>query len=232
MKFYRRLSAIKAISFDLDDTLYANGPIMLLAEKKMQQYFIEHFSKSLTLKFWQPFRAQAIKANPMIGHDVIALRIESYFLGFCSLGFSKSQASEHAQQAMAYFSFVRSDFSLPEHIHQLLAQLKQRFSLVAITNGNVDTKAIGINHYFSDIYHAVDGIKQKPHSEMFDHACQQLSISNNQLLHVGDCGRADIQGAINAGCQAAWLDNSGPGKALSVLPHIELTTVADLLVLT
>jgi putative hydrolase of the HAD superfamily len=232
MKFYHRLSAIKAISFDLDDTLYANGPIMVSAEKKMQQYFTEHFSKPLTAKFWQPFRAQAIKAKPIIGHDVVALRLESYFLGCCSLGFSNEQAIKHAQQAMNHFSKVRSDFSLPEHTHQLLAQLKQRLPLVAITNGNVDTKAIGIDHHFNHVYYAVNGIKQKPHKEMFDHACQQLNIRHNQLLHVGDCGHADIQGAINAGCQAAWLDNSGPGKRLSVLPHIQLTTVADLLILT
>ena len=35
MKFYRRLANIKAISFDLDDTLYSNRPVMVAIEKKM-----------------------------------------------------------------------------------------------------------------------------------------------------------------------------------------------------
>lgn len=231
MKFYRRLSPIKAISFDLDDTLYANGPIMRQAEKKMQQYFLQHFSKPLANSFWLPFRAQAIKAEPMVKHDVVALRLAYYFLGFCALGLPEAKASEQAKKAVAYFSVVRSEFLLPEKSHQLLAALQQYYPLVAITNGNVDTKAIGVNRYFTHVYHAVDGIKQKPEREMFGRACQQLNIEAHQLLHVGDCGRADIQGAINAGCQAAWINSKGPGKALSVLPHVELATVSDLLML-
>ena len=39
MQFYRRLSAIKAISFDLDDTLYNNRPVMQGIEKKDDQLF-------------------------------------------------------------------------------------------------------------------------------------------------------------------------------------------------
>ena len=234
MIFYRRLSHISAISFDLDDTLYANSPIMKCAEDKMQQYFHHNekicCSTPLNQHFWQPFKAKAIEINPIIAHDVVALRQKSYFLGFCSLGFSTAQAQTQAQQAMDYFSHVRSNFTLPEHTHQFLTELQQYFPLIAITNGNVDTKVIGINHYFKHIYHAVNGIKQKPNRDMFDHACQQLAINNNQLLHVGDCGHADIQGAINAGCQAAWINSKGPGKALTVLPHIELTQLNDLLI--
>ena len=186
MKFYRHFSAVKAISFDLDDTLYANRPVMIAAEEKMLSYFAEHFSPQcrginqtliLNSAFWQPFRAQAIEQCAALSHDVVALRLESYFLGACYLGYPIAQARKKAQQAMFYFSQVRSQFVFPEASHQLLSQLSQKFPLVAISNGNVDTKAIGIAHYFQHVFHAVDGIKQKPDEQMFVLACQKLNIS-------------------------------------------------------
>ena len=39
MKVYRRLQSVKAISFDLDDTLYSNYPVMIAANKGMARYF-------------------------------------------------------------------------------------------------------------------------------------------------------------------------------------------------
>ncbi len=241
MKFYRRLTPIKAISFDLDDTLYANRPVMVSAEAKMVSYFSEHFSdvlsgkfqgsfegKELNQKFWSPFRAQAIIKQPDLIHDVVALRLESYFLGALSLGYNQQQAQYKAQQAMAYFSLVRSQFTVPKVSHLLLKQLSVVYPLVAISNGNVDTKAIGIDHYFQHVFHAIGGIKQKPDGQMFQLACTKLSIKPEQLLHVGDCGRADIQGAMAAGCQSAWLPRYNIGKPLTALPTIELSTVEEL----
>ena len=63
---------------------------------------------------------------------------------------------------------------------------------------------------------------------MFNLACEKLAIAPAQLLHVGDCGCADIQGAINAGCQTAWISCFDVGKPLTVLPNIELSDISEL----
>lgn len=241
MKIYRRLTPIKAISFDLDDTLYANSGVMINAEDKMVSFFDTLFNDLpvdnagvgqnnlvFDLQFWLPFKQKAIAEQPLIFHDVVAFRLKSYYLGACALGYSSEQATIKSQQAMDYFSVVRSEFTVPQASHQLLTQLAQYFPLVAITNGNVDTKAIGLDHYFEHVFYALDGIKQKPSADMFELACHRLSIAPKNLLHVGDCGYADILGAISAGCQAAWLPLYQIGKPLSTLPHIELSSVTQL----
>ncbi len=234
MKIYRRLMPIKAISFDLDDTLYANRPVMQAAEVKMRHFFTELFAQQAATGlvfdhvFWQPFKQQAINNSPDLAHDVVALRVTSYFLGACALGYSQQEADKKAQQAMQYFVQVRSEFVVPQASCQLLAQLSEKYPLVAISNGNVDTNAIGIRGYFHQVFHAANGVKQKPDPQMFTMACQSLAIAPEQLLHVGDCGRADIQGALNAGCQAAWLSCYDVGQPLTVLPQIELSAVTEL----
>jgi len=242
MKFYRRLTEIKAISFDLDDTLYSNKPVMQLIEKKMIDYFsrLPVFPKvmpdqhrSLDIHFWSHFRQKAILQQPNLAHDVVRVRLISYQLGFLSLGLTESIAEQQAQAAVDYFIELRSDFTVPQQSINLLANLSKKIPLIAISNGNVDTKAIGISQYFQHTYHAgwqSDGelLKQKPVSDMFTLACQQLAIKPSQLLHVGDCGRADIEGALRAGCQAAWLPCYDVGKPITVLPHIELDELNSL----
>ncbi|KGJ97668.1 HAD-IA family hydrolase [Colwellia psychrerythraea] len=250
MQIYRRLTEIKAISFDLDDTLYNNRPVMLAIEKKMLQYFTEKFSSLLpklhiepkqvfNRRFWAPYRQQAISITPELGHDVVRVRYETYRLGFLALQLSVEESIKEAQAGLEYFISLRSDFTVPKASHELLATLSKKFPLVAISNGNVDTKALGIDHYFTHIYHAgfqaptAQGeseylLRQKPATDMFTLVCKQLAIRPEQLLHVGDCGFADIYGALKAGCQTAWLPQYGVGKRLQQIPHIELAQVTEL----
>jgi putative hydrolase of the HAD superfamily len=246
MQIYRRLTAIKAISFDLDDTLYNNLPVMLAIEPKMQDYFRARFAilspqlnKTFDRYFWASYRYQAIEIDKNIGHDVAKLRFETYRLGFLAQNITAQQAVIEAHAGVAYFVKLRSDFSIPTESHNVLLSLGKTLPIVAISNGNVDTKALGIDHYFQHIYHAgfqqsdTDSpeqlLRQKPANDMFRLALEQLAISPKELLHVGDCGFADVYGALNAGCQTAWLPKYGIGKSLRQIPHIELANIDELL---
>lgn len=236
MKFYRRLKPFKAISFDLDDTLYSNYPVMLAVDAKMKGYFSKTLSHlqndqntiEFGYQFWFPFRQQVLTENAALIHDVVELRLETYVLGMKVLGMSDVQAKLKSQQALDYFIEQRSDFVVPSKVHKLLAALQQKWPLVAISNGNVDTQLIGLAPYFSAVFHAGKKYQQKPTSDMFLAACETLSINSNELLHVGDCGNSDIAGGIAAGCQTAWLSCYDVGKPLSVLPNIELSDVVEL----
>ncbi len=246
MQVYRRLTAIKAISFDLDDTLYNNLPVMLAIEPKMQRYFADKFaallpqlSATFDRHFWAPYRHQALQVDHNIGHDVAQLRFETYRLGFLAHNINAEQAVIEARAGLAHFVTLRSDFRVPAQSHHVLLTLQKKFPLVAISNGNVDTSVLGLEHYFDHIYHAgfqhsantksAQLFKQKPANDMFNLAAKALSINPKQLLHVGDCGLADVYGALSAGCQTAWLPKYGVGKSLRQMPHIELADIEELL---
>ncbi|REL28678.1 HAD family hydrolase [Thalassotalea euphylliae] len=235
MKFYRSLKPIKAISFDLDDTLYSNRPVMVATERAMPPYFQQLLAPLAVVDglvfdrhFWAPHRTAVVEQTPELTHDVTALRLATYQQGMESLGIATAQATELAQQAMAYFLATRSNFVVPPSSIALLQQLRQYVPVVAISNGNVDTEAIGIKAHFDYIYHAGNGHRMKPAGDLFEQAAQDLGIACEHMLHVGDCGRADILGALRAGCQAAWLSCYDVGKPLKVLPHIELSDVTQL----
>ncbi|ARD44230.1 HAD-IA family hydrolase [Colwellia sp. PAMC 21821] len=236
MRFYRRLQPFHAISFDLDDTLYSNQPVMLATDTKMIAYFKRIFGDygldsnlhSFDFRFWWSFRHQVLEQSPALVHDIGLLREKSYYLGALSLGLTDAEARSVAGMALDYFVEQRSNFTLPQQTHDFLSYLKRRVPLVAITNGNVDTNKIGIAKYFSEHFNASTDNKLKPDSDMFDKACAALKIPHAQLLHVGDCGKNDVFGAINAGCQTAWLNPYQVGKPLKILPTLALEHIEQL----
>ena len=210
---------------------------MIKADALMAAFFTRELTarglpeRDYSGRFWWPYRQQVVKQQPALKHDVTNVRRVTYGFALKSLGLDEPESHALAEQALAYFLKVRSDFSVAPETLAFLEQLAGKYPLVAITNGNVDVERIGLAPFFKHVFMAGDGNLQKPDVDMFSQAFEQLSIAPSQLLHVGDCGRADIVGALRAGCQAAWLNKYKVGKPIKVLPHIELTDVEQLLLL-
>lgn len=210
---------------------------MVAAELAMVDFFKQHLAvnsetdKPFNYHFWQPFRYQALLDNPELAHDVTSLRFVTYREGIFATTGDKQLAQTLATHALDHFLTQRSNFEVAESSHIFLQTLADKLPLVAISNGNVDLNAIGLSPYFTHVYLAGDGRMKKPHQDMFDQAANALSLMPGDILHVGDCGHADIVGAHNAGLQTAWLNRYDVGQPLRVLPHIELTRVEQLLTL-
>lgn len=233
MRFYRRLSSFKAISFDLDDTLYDNHPVISKAEDELQKHLIAAAPECAALgrDFWWQHRNVCLSNQPELCHDVTALRLACMQSGIKALGYNTVQAKQKAEQAFDHFLAHRNNFVVPDSVKTLLANLQKKFPLVAISNGNVGIDDIGIGEYFQYRYFAGGGNLQKPENDMFHQACQDLNISTGQLLHIGDCTHADIYGALSAGCQTIWINNNEFGihkKPLKVLPSAEFHYVEQL----
>ena len=234
MRFYRRLAPFKAICFDLDDTLYPNRQVMVATEKAMVAYFsrelsaYHHEEYVFDRYYWAPFRQQVIAADCSLSDDVTRLRLETYYLGLLPLIPQPEQARELAEKALSFFGQKRSEFHVPTSVHHLLAQLSKKYPLVAISNGNVNTDAIGISQYFTHIFMAGAGNIKKPDKDMFLQAANKLNVPLSALLHVGDCGHADVLGAQRAGMQSVWLSCYDVGKPIRTLPHVEISTIAQL----
>ena len=64
---------------------------------------------------------------------------------------------------------------------------------------------LGIADFFAAIIYSSAAGHAKPNAAIFHHACDQLGITRQGLLHVGDNRMADYEGARGAGCRALWL---------------------------
>ncbi len=238
MRLYKNLSPIQALSFDLDDTLYPNSSVIAAAELAMQQRLAQ-LKPDLPHndpQYWWQQRKLLAAQDAEIRHDVSRWRLLAVEQGLVAQGLSSCEASEVAELALGAFLQERTNISISAEVKQLLATLANRFPLVAITNGNADIQRMGIAPYFQFALRAGPDGRMKPYPDLFRHAAARLGIQTRQILHIGDHVRSDVLGALNAGCQAAWLNPANSpqpqeAKPPLVLPHVELSDLAQLLLL-
>lgn len=235
MKFYRRMHEIKAISFDLDDTLYDNHPVIRTADAWMQAHLLTEYPYITPLdKFdWQQLKRKVLHADPALQHDVSAIRIACLTLLFIQHDYSEQQASAVAQDIFARFLAIRSDFQVPDKTFSVLEQLANKVPIIALTNGNVDTDQIGLTPYFDAIFKAGEGRRMKPYPDLFHAAISELAVPPQHILHVGDHLISDVAGAVTNGLMAAWFnDQAKPlihNTKVSHLPDIEISDLDELL---
>ena len=150
MRFYRPLGRISALTFDLDDTLYDNRPVILRTEREALT-FVQNYHpalRSFQNEDLQRLRQAVREAEPEIYHDVTRWRFRSIEQAMLDAGLSAEEASAGAHAAMINFAKWRSRIDVPQQTHDTLKQLAKKWPLVAITNGNAQPELFGLGHYF------------------------------------------------------------------------------------
>lgn len=234
MKFYKSLRPFKAISFDLDDTLYENHTVIKKAEDDFLIYLTSTYAEleQLDKRRWDLYKKLLIKENPALQHDVSLWRKEIIKRVMVVYGISMVNAIKYAEQALQKFLQLRSNFTVPQESILLLQKLALHYPVVAITNGNVDIKQIGLENTFQFVLKAGSGVNSKPDIALFQQAALALDIAIEDLLHVGDNLLTDVYGAQNNHAQAVWFNPQGHQlDNAKLLPTIEMADLQNLLTL-
>lgn len=200
-------SKIKVISFDLDNTLYDNTPVILLAEQKSQAYLQAEFEKQ-HLKFsYQSFidyRNELVYSENNLSPDQpsqyqnLSYLRQQVLQKCCS---SLQDCNRIAEQSFEIFLKYRNSITIDKKIESMLEQLNQKFLLVSVSNGNCDASNLSINHLFKQHYSPVQGFRAKPHPQMLAQVLLDFEIRCDQLLHVGDQIDSDAAAAKQIDCE-------------------------------
>lgn len=238
MKCYRAIPRVKAVSFDLDDTLYDNHPFMIKAEKKLLAFINTTYDNCshTDIRFWRSHKQAMLLQAPELCNDMGELRRRTLFSGFQECGYRDGDLELAVNQTFEYFYYERSNFRVDETVCSLLEKLAEYFPLVAITNGNVNLEQIGLADYFSACFKANLQQPMKPDGKMFELTRSLLKLPAQHILHVGDNMEKDIFGAHAAGFSSAWFACNRTmdlaREQVWVLPDIELSNLEELLLFT
>ncbi|MEH6454437.1 MAG: HAD family hydrolase, partial [Psychromonas sp.] len=185
MKYYRPIKPFKAISFDLDDTLYDNHPVIKKANASILEFINQTYPEleQLTEKEWLLYKDIEVAEFPEVAHDVSLWRIQTLTRIMTIYGIPKYKAIEYSKQAFKQFLKLRSDFIVPQASLNLLDKLAESFPVIALTNGNVDEFQIQLDDKFEFILKAGDGLKSKPSADLFIEAATRLNIEVSDILH-------------------------------------------------
>lgn len=232
MRFYKRLTPVKVLSFDLDDTLYDNVPVIAAAEAWLLQALKQHHPESTLLgpDNLAAIKRQILLTEPELSHDVSACRLRVLTEGLCQQGMIQASAAAMAEAFYQGFLTERGKIQVPDTSHQVLAELGKRYQLAVITNGNLPLERTELAPYFDVVLRAgIDG-RMKPAPDMFNTLAEQTGVRPGEILHIGDHIETDVAGAVHAGCQAIWLNDQGrSAAALQCLPHVELERLEQML---
>ena len=199
---------IRAITLDLDDTLWEIGPVIRAAERALWDWLRENYPRipeQFTAEDMLQLRQQVIAEFQDQAHDFsfmrrAVLRRVAHVAGY---------DDDLVEPAFEVFYRVRNSVELYPDVVPHLERLYSRYTVVAVTNGNANLEAIGIGHLFHGVVTAIEAGAAKPSPRIFDLAVEKTGVAHDRILHVGDHPEIDVHGARQAGLRTAWINRNG-----------------------
>ena len=223
------IQRIRAISLDLDDTLWPIAPTIRRARETLQQWLLQHAPRTahllcapeVMLRIRKKVVADASRTRPEMAHDLSALQLESVRLALLEAG----EDGALAPQAFYVYLAQRQRVELFDDALFALEFLSQRYPIIGLSNGNADVQRIGIGRYFRASLSAGELGMSKPDPRVFQKAAARASVDVTAVLHIGDDAELDALGGMRAGMQSIWLNRAGLDWPHQEAPH---ATVRDL----
>ncbi len=222
------LPAPKALSLDLDDTLWPIWPVIERAEAALAAFLEDRCPRTAQkypLLEMRALRQRIAEDNPHLAHDFTAQRKLSLTHALRSAGDDEA----HSEAAFTAFYAARNQIEFFPDAMAALDRMAARLPIAALTNGNADLASIGIADRFTVFVAAREAGHAKPDAPIFHATCAQLRLAPHQVLHVGDDPVLDIAGAARAGLRTCWInrrDEDWPDELPA--PELQFTNLSSL----
>lgn len=152
-------------------------------------------------KYWQ-----ALERNEMTKPEILVGRFREFFQ---LMGLDTTVAAAFNDD----YQLTLGDYPIfMEHALDVLKQEKDKYLLVAVTNGTkiAQTKKLrmtGLDEIFDVVFISEDVGIEKPNVAFFDHVFRKIGLSDkSEALIIGDSLTSDMQGGIFAGIDTCWFN--------------------------
>jgi putative hydrolase of the HAD superfamily len=219
---------IRAITLDLDDTLWPCEPALERAERLSREWLTARAAEVIAPWSIERMRERRMaihaEAGPEMRHDFAAIRRLALREIFRAAGADDAQSSEIIDRAVAIYMTARNEVELYPEVRACLERLSSRYRVASLSNGNACLVQIGLDHLFHGMFAAHAHRACKPDPAFFHLACRELGCAPEEVVHVGDDIELDIRGARGAGLHAVWMNRASHPWPGDDAPH----TVGDL----
>jgi len=208
---------IRAVAFDLDNTLWDVDPVLVRAEERWFQWLRENcprIPERLSLDDMRTARMQLAAREPHKAHDFTYLRIASLAQHARECGYDE----RIAEAAFEIFITARNQLDLYADVGPGLHRLRARYALATLSNGNADLSRIGVADFFSVSLNARGVGAAKPDRRCFERLVEDLHLEPQEVIYVGDDPLLDVEAARTAGLATAWMNRTGQTWPATVRP--------------
>lgn len=226
---------LKALFFDMDETLCDTQGANEQAQKKMGEAAQQHFnhidgqrfaSEYVTGIYREWTEEQRSRYMPIIESESEgAFRIQ-LIRDLLAAQNIDQVTDDDAKALQDKFDADRIEaFTFYPGIAEFLVQARKLFTLVVITNGPEfsqipKVEAVNMADFVDHIIIGGQEPEQKPSTSIFEKALKLAGCEAHEAIHVGDSLAADIAGAHNSGITSVWIQHQQPLDAeLGINPH-------------
>uniref|UniRef100_UPI0037E88850 N-acylneuraminate-9-phosphatase n=1 Tax=Semicossyphus pulcher TaxID=241346 RepID=UPI0037E88850 len=232
------VTGVKALLFDLDNTLIDTSragaeALQMTSEMLKDLIALDDTVSSICDKFKQKLSQEIF--DPSAGRPIHEVRVGHWeesiqeAVGICPIPSLAAQCYDVWR--LSRLQALR----MSPQICDLLSQLRRRYKLLLLTNGESLTQrekvdVVGCRKFFDAIVIGGDHAEQKPCVSIFTLCFNLLQVEAQDCIMVGDSLDTDIQGGFNAGVRATvWISSAGGSVPDgSVKPDYTISTVLDL----
>nr|WP_257644010.1 HAD-IA family hydrolase [Luteimonas salinisoli] len=219
---------VRAITLDLDDTVWPFAPIAERIERVLDDWLRAHCPRTadrFPAAAMRTLREQVFAEHPQLAHDLSTLRRMTLERALRESGDDPA----HAEAAWEVFYAVRNQVECYPDSVAALERIAARVPVAAVTNGNADLARIGLDAHFRFNLTSREHGRAKPSACIFHAACARLECAHGEVLHVGDHIEMDVAGAARAGLRSCWINREGRDWAHPEIdPDLQFDTLAAL----
>ena len=223
------LNPVSVIAFDLDDTLWPCMPVIHRAESVLFDWISEHYPQinhQLTPDQMIEKRKNFLMSNPHLKVDLSQMRREFLKHIGDDAGYDGDSVS---QDGFEVFFEARQQVEFYDDVFPVFERLKSNFQLGSISNGNACVKSTGLTDWFEHSVSAPDVKIAKPNPQIYQMLADRFKVEMSSILYIGDDPHFDVEGPINAGCQAIWINREARQWPQDLTPPVfEITDLFEL----
>lgn len=223
------MNKIRAITLDLDDTLWPLGPVIETAEERLYEWLSAHcpgIVQTHTVESMREARLAIARFEKDIAHDLTEVRRRVLHRIIVGEG---AYPAVYVDHAIAEFLEHRNNVELFPDALPFLTRAREAYPLVSISNGNADLHRIGLADLFVTHVSAREVGAAKPDEKVFRTACARLGLNPAQVLHIGDHPVQDILGAARIGMKTVWVNRTGIQWEEEAAADYEVTSLEQVL---
>lgn len=205
-------SNIKAILFDLDDTILDSKTAEYNAICDFKRLFKEfaEIENNEFAKIWSKVTMELYDKyhNGLISFETLRTeRIKRLFSNFNI----KIKDEDAKGKFKMYLELYEKNWILFPDTIEVLEQLKNNYKLAIVTNGDgvqqrKKIKQTGIEKYFSEIIISSEVGVSKPDKDIFEITCKRLNVEPEECMMIGDKMKVDVEGCAQLGMKAVWVN--------------------------
>lgn len=200
---------IKAVIFDIDNTLYSYDENHIHGMKALTDYCKENFGMTEE-EICEYYKRAGKIMNERIGSDTAA--IHNRFLRLqCLMELLGQPLFPHVQNLYhAYWDTLIDHAKPSQGALEFVKKLKEKGVRIGIgtdMTAYIQYKKIeklGLAPYVDFIVTSEEAGVEKPHPHLFELCVQKAGVPAKECAFIGDSLKKDVEGACNSGLKGVW----------------------------